>query len=62
MTRQEARLLAEQVCTRLMRMVGIERCTVPQVALLADEFVRVDIRSIRSSRAWTAWRVNFSDT
>jgi hypothetical protein len=42
MTRQEARLLAEQLCTRLMRMVGIERCTVPQLALLADEFMRVD--------------------
>jgi len=50
MTRQEARLLAEQVCTRLMRMVGIERCTVPQVALLADEFMRVDLDAQAAAR------------
>jgi hypothetical protein len=50
MTRQQARLLAEQLCTRIMRMVGLERCTVPQVALLADEFVRVESEAEAAAR------------
>jgi hypothetical protein len=50
MTRQEARVIAEQLCTRIMRMVGLQRCTVPQIAFLADELVRLDERARDAAR------------
>ena len=50
LTLQDARILADQLCTRIMRMVGIERCTVAQISFLADELVRVDSEAQAAAR------------
>jgi hypothetical protein len=55
MTRQEARVIAEQLCTRIMRMVGLQRCTVPQISFLADELVLLDERA-RATASLELWK------
>jgi hypothetical protein len=49
-TRQEARLVAERLCTRIMHMVGLERCTLPQIAFLADELALLDEEARAAAR------------